>query len=187
MLTFAANDAVPVTMLVTRTVRLGSVEAFERWLHEIAAIAVTFEGHLGVSVLRPPSGSRQYTIIFRFRTPGQLRAWIDSDVRARQLEAAEPLCEGPAYVDRLDGIEAWFALPETPRLAAPPRHKMALLTYVAVFALFQIVPRLAAPVLAPLPEVLRVGVVIAMMVALLTYAVMPLATRVFGGWLYRRS
>ena len=184
MLTF--DEGVPVTMVVTRGVRPGQSERFERWLHAVAADAMTFEGHLGVHVIRPGPGSRDYTTIFRFSTPKQLRAWLDSDLRARRLRESEDLFTDPSQVQELSGLEAWFTLPGQSTATPPPRYKMALTTFAAVFSLLMVIPRLLAPLIDPMPPLSRTLVVCATMVALLTYVVMPALTRALSGWLYPR-
>jgi antibiotic biosynthesis monooxygenase (ABM) superfamily enzyme len=147
---------------------------------------MTFEGHLGVHVIRPGPGSRDYTTIFRFSTPKQLRAWLDSDLRARRLRESEDLFTDPSQVQELSGLEAWFTLPGRSTATPPPRYKMALTTFVAVFSLLMVIPRLLAPLIDPMPPLSRTLVVCATMVALLTYVVMPALTRALSGWLYPR-
>jgi antibiotic biosynthesis monooxygenase (ABM) superfamily enzyme len=180
------DQELPVTMVVTRLVKPGERERFEQWLHAVAADAMTFEGHLGLHVIRPGDASAEYTIIFRFGTPGQLRAWLDSDVRARHLREAESFFADEGQVQQLSGLEAWFSLPGRPAATPPPRYKMALVTFAAVFSLLMLIQRLVAPLLEPLPPVARTFVVCVTMVTLLTYLVMPRLTRALSGWLYRR-
>lgn len=184
MLTF--DQGIPVTMVVTRAVRPGQDERFEQWLHAVAADAMTFEGHLGVHVIRPGPGSREYTTIFRFSTPKQLRAWLDSDLRGRRLRESEDLFTDSSQVQELSGLEAWFTLPGRPTSTPPLRYKMALTTFAAVFALLMVIPRLLAPLIDPIPPLARTFVVCATMVTLLTYVVMPPLTRALSGWLYPR-
>jgi antibiotic biosynthesis monooxygenase (ABM) superfamily enzyme len=183
MLTF--DQPVPVTMIVTRVVRPGHTETFEQWVHAVAADAMTFPGHLGVHVIRPGAGSNEYTAIFRFSTPKHLRAWLESDVRARRLREAEDLFAEQGHVQEVSGLEAWFALPSR-SVKPPPRYKMALLTLAAVFSLLWVIQSALAPLLDSLPRVARTLVVCATMVVLLTYVVLPALTHVLSGWLYPR-
>jgi uncharacterized protein len=182
MLTF--DQECPVTIFVRQEVKAQVVDQFEKWLHIIAVDAMTFEGHLGVNVIRPSLGSLEYTVIFRFRTPAQLRAWLDSDMRARRLSEAQPFFVADRHVEELSGLEAWFTLPDRPTAAPPPRYKMALVTFLAVFSLLMVIPRLGAPLLVSLPPVARMLVVSATMITLMTYGVMPVLVRVLHSWLY---
>lgn len=135
-----------MTVILARKVKSASVAEFERWLHAIPASASKFEGHLGVNVIQPPAGSFEYTTIFRFRTPRELAAWISSDVRARHLAEAESFWDGEARMRELHGIEAWFTVPDGAAMKPPPaRFKMAIVSFLAVFPLLQVIPRVAAP------------------------------------------
>lgn len=185
VLTF--DEQVPVTMVINQRIKTGLAQKFEEWLHSIALDAMQFEGHLGVNVIRPSGGSREYATIFRFSTPAQLNLWLDSEVRARRLKEAEPLCDGGAVAQQWSGIETWFSLPDKPTIMPPPRYKMACVAFIAVVSLLLVIPRLAAPVLEPLPQLVRMVLVSATMVGLMTYVVMPLLTRLFYRWLYPRA
>jgi antibiotic biosynthesis monooxygenase (ABM) superfamily enzyme len=184
MLTF--DQPVPVTTVVTRVVKPGVIDDYERWLHGVAAEAMTFEGHLGVHVIRPGVGSREYTVIFRFDTPRQLHAWLESDRRAALLREAARFFEDRGHVQELSGLEAWFTLPQGSGAAPPPKYKMALVTFAAVFSLLMVIPRLLAPLLKPLPSIAQTAAVCATMIVLMTYAIMPALTRLLSGWLRPR-
>jgi antibiotic biosynthesis monooxygenase (ABM) superfamily enzyme len=185
VLTF--GQAIPVTTVITRTVRAGLAGPFESWLHAVATDAMSFEGHLGVHVIRPGVGSREYTIIYRFREPRDLRAWLKSDVRAQRLREAEPMFEGEGRVQELSGLEAWFTLPRRAATVPPSRYKMALVTFVAVYSLLTAVTGLFAPLLGALPQAVRTPIVCAIVIGLLTYWVMPAITRLLAWWLYPRA
>ena len=185
--TLTFDEQVPVTMVINQRIKTGLAEKFEEWLHSIASDAMLFEGHLGVNVIRPSGGSREYATIFRFSTPAQLNLWLDSEVRARRLKEAEPLCDGSAVVQQWSGLETWFSLPDKPTMKPPPRYKMACVAFIAVVSLLLVIPRLAAPVLEPLPQLVRMVLVSAAMVGLMTYVVMPLLTRLLYRWLYPRA
>ncbi|GED02527.1 hypothetical protein BAT02nite_21710 [Bacillus atrophaeus] len=58
----------PVTTIVTWEIQEGREKQFETWRHEIEAAATKFPGHLGVNLIVPNNGSREYTVVFRFDT-----------------------------------------------------------------------------------------------------------------------
>jgi uncharacterized protein len=179
-----SEDGAPVATIGTVTVKAGREEAFEQWLHATAAAAMQFEGHLGLDVIRPRPGSHEYTFVFRYGTPAQLEAWLTSDVRSQRLKEVEPLCEEAAKLQQLTGLEAWFTLPDRPLSRPPPRHKMALVTLFAVFPTISALNALVVPQLSALHPLVRTLVVCVATVAILTYAVMPLLTRLLFSWLY---
>ncbi len=176
-----------VTVIVTRTVRRGRTAAYESWLRGVGAAAGGFAGHLGLTVLRPPAEGREYTLVFRFDTVAHLRAWEDSSVRRVWVARAEALCER-AHRQQAMGLEAWFSLPagsdggRGPRM--PPRWKMALVSWLVAFPMVQVLNGTLGRWMAPVPGVVRGAGVGAGLVLIMTYAAMPLATRVCARWLY---
>jgi hypothetical protein len=95
------------------------------------------------------------------------------------------MVEGKSSPRQLSGLEAWFRDGHEPM---PPRWKMALLTWPAVWLVSTIVRTVLAPALGPvLPEVLESGVVTASVVSILTWIAMPLVVRVARPWLYPKS
>jgi antibiotic biosynthesis monooxygenase (ABM) superfamily enzyme len=67
--------------------------------------------------------------------------------------------------------------------AGPPRYKLALLTWVAAYPIITVILGLLGPELASWPLGLRTLVVSVLMVATLTWLVMPGLTRVLRPWL----
>ena len=67
--------------------------------------------------------------------------------------------------------------------AGPPRYKLALLTWVAAYPVITMILGLLGPELASWPLGLRTLVVSVLMVATLTWLVMPGLTRLLRPWL----
>jgi hypothetical protein len=76
---------------------------------------------------------------------------------------------------------------ETRNFAAPPRYKLAVVTWAGVYAVLTFIFAAAGPAMAPWPLPLRTLVLSALMVATLTWLVMPALTRLFRPWLVGRS
>lgn len=87
----------------------------------------------------------------------------------------------------LTGLETWFTLPARDGGPAPPRYKMALVTWLAVFVLVTIIFVLFGRWLEAMPMLLRNLIFTAVMVTLMTYVVMPRVTRLFSFWLYPKE
>ncbi len=174
----------PVTVVVSRTVRPGAEQQFERWADTAIAAARRRAGFLGASVLRPGRSDGDHHLVYRFDSPRSLAAWEESAERAALLEQLAPVVLADR-AQRVTGLETWFELPNRPGLPAPPRWKMALLTLVAVLPL-QIA---FAVVVGPhLHEVVLRSVVLAVaLVSLMTWVVMPRLTSVARRWLYPLS
>jgi antibiotic biosynthesis monooxygenase (ABM) superfamily enzyme len=69
------------------------------------------------------------------------------------------------------------------RKQAPPRHKMALLTWAGAWALITLILWLLGPVTATWPLPLRTLLISVLMVLGLTWVVIPNLTRIFATWL----
>jgi antibiotic biosynthesis monooxygenase (ABM) superfamily enzyme len=67
--------------------------------------------------------------------------------------------------------------------AAAPRYKIALLTWVAAYALITTFLALLGPTIASWPLAIRTLLLSATMVAALTWVIMPRLTRLFRPWL----
>jgi antibiotic biosynthesis monooxygenase (ABM) superfamily enzyme len=102
------------------------------------------------------------------------------EVRTRQnaplyrewLARIEPMVEGEPTYRQLEGLEAWFRNPHAPM---PPRWKMALLTWIAVWPVSMLVPAILMPLLGPnSPQVLTAGLIAAGIVVILIWVAMPL-------------
>jgi antibiotic biosynthesis monooxygenase (ABM) superfamily enzyme len=67
--------------------------------------------------------------------------------------------------------------------AAPPRYKLALVTWIGVYPVITVLLAVLGPVTATWPLPLRTLVLTAVMVPTLIWVVMPMLTRLFRGWL----
>ena len=67
--------------------------------------------------------------------------------------------------------------------AGPPRHKLALLTWAGAYAVITAILATLGPTLASWPLVLRTLLLSVLMVASLTWLIMPAMTRLFRPWL----
>jgi antibiotic biosynthesis monooxygenase (ABM) superfamily enzyme len=75
-------------------------------------------------------------------------------------------------------------LPGQPGVAPPPRYKMALVTWIAIFPLITAIAAITGPLIKELPLALRLAITTGLTVPLMTWVVMPRVTRLLRGWLY---
>ena len=180
------DPSVHVTAVITHRVRPGREAGYEEWIKGIAADALGYDGYLGAHILRPELGvSPDHVIVVQFETCQQLDSWMQSQTRRDWIERVKPLIREPESIKVLTGLESWFQLPEQPPHAPPKRYKQALLVWIGVAGLSLLLGPLVAAALASWPEFLRVLINTGIMVALLTYWVMPFLTRRFKGWLFK--
>jgi uncharacterized protein len=181
-----APERVPVTVVVKRTIKPGADKEFEAWLKGATADLSKFPGYLDITLIRPAAGANpEYVLLIRFDSYEHLDAWEGSDIRQEWMRRAQGFTESVAN-QRITGLEYWFSLPSIPKAFVPPRHKMALVTLLAIYPLSTLIGNYVVPYFPPMHPLLRGLIVSAMLIVLMTYLVMPFMTRVFKSWLFRR-
>lgn len=163
------GDAIGVVL--TRRVTAQHAPAFESGLRRLIDAASSQPGHERAEVLRgaSPSGWRDYHVIYTFADEESLRAWESTSTRQALVASLEPLATD-ASRQELTGLEAWFDAP--PGASPPSRHRMGLLTWLAIWPLVSLALRFLAPHLGTLPFLLRTATVTALLVLAMTYVVM---------------
>ncbi len=182
------GDDPPITAVASRRVKPGREKEFEVWISGILDAANEFPGYLGSNVIRP-SGPEddEYQIVFKFDHASNLKYWESSEERRLWLDESRDLIKEEPRIRILTGLETWFTLPSKEGAPPPPRYKMAVVTWIAVFPLATVVFMLLDPLLGGFPVVLRTLVFTLAMVSLMTYVVMPRMTRLFSFWLYPKK
>ncbi len=172
-----------VVSVIRHVVKPGSEAAYEAWTRGIVPIAQGFAGHQGVTVIQPPPGSREYTVVLHFDSLEHLKAWLESETRRQLLGDIERHLVAPGEVEIRPGLDFWLAAPGAPR-ARPFRQ--FLVAWSVIYPLSLLVPALAAPVfgVVPLPFPVRALVTSGAIVALMTWVVMPRYSRLVARWLF---
>lgn len=173
----------PFTVVVTRIVRLGREEAFERALREYIPRSVEHPGHLGVLILRPPPGGREYGAVLRFESREAWEGLRESDGYRAFLEGIREHLESDQRIETATGLEAWIAPLGATTVRVPPRWKLALLTWVGVDLVALVLTFTLAPLTAGLPWFVGFLAFNAAVVAGLTWVVMPVLGRLARPWL----
>ncbi|MGA3163253.1 MAG: antibiotic biosynthesis monooxygenase [Verrucomicrobiota bacterium] len=171
----------PIHIAITRRVRPGCETAFQQALREFFQTSFAHGGVLGASMLTPPPGSdsREFGILRTFASETECDAFYESPMFKAWEERARTLTEGEPEYRQLHGLEAWFRSPHSP----PPRWKMAVATLLGVYPVSLLIGIVLSPTLEELPLWLNLFVVSAIIVGLLTWAVMPFVTRLLHHWL----
>lgn len=174
--------------IIERVPKAGFEDQLEKAIDEIGAAMRKWPGFSSSHVLRPSAPDQQaYRIVCFFDTEQQLRAWEASDEHLRLIAAADKVTEGKARLTWLTGLESWFTLPASANAQGrPPIYKMAITTFVALFPTIQVVRLVLGlvPGFGTLPPLLGAAVATAIVVALMTYVIMPRFTRLLAFWLY---
>ena len=129
----------------------------------------------------------EYRIVFKFRDRETLAAWESSAERAELLGEIEALLQEPSEREVLSGIVTWFTMPGQNPVQPPPRYKMTLVSWLALYPAVTLVFLLFGDLLARLPLPLRTLLVTAVVMLLMSYVLMPRMTRWFAFWLFPRD
>lgn len=174
-----------VTTVVRRRVRHGREADYETWLARLQADAAHLDGFLGAEVHPPRStAERTYTSIFRFASLERRDAFQRSDLNQRALHDVVDLVEADPIWDTYTGLELWFTPPPGTIAPQPVRWRMALLLGTVVYLLVLIFGTIASATLGDLPSPLRLAIVIAVEITLMTYVLLPHLTRRLARWIY---
>jgi antibiotic biosynthesis monooxygenase (ABM) superfamily enzyme len=180
-------DHDPVTVVITRSIRQSCEAAFEEAVRAWIRTALTFPGYLGVHMLRPPPGGREYGAVLKFCSRAAWDEFSASAAYQAFLAGIGDYLEEHARVETVTGLESWFTPAGSPVALAPPRWKMALVTWIGVnlttLALSYVMP----PVTVGWPWWLAFVTFNAGVVVGLTWAVMPALARLFRPWLEPRG
>jgi antibiotic biosynthesis monooxygenase (ABM) superfamily enzyme len=175
----------PIHIAITRRVKPGCEAGFQQALREFFQTSFAHGGVLGATMLVPPPGSdsREFGILRTFGDERERDDFYASPVFKAWEKKCEPLVESGSWTQReLHGLEAWFRSSDNP----PPRWKMALATLLGVFPTSLLLGETVGRWTEGWPALARVFVFAACMVALLTWVVMPLVTRLVHPWLHKK-
>jgi antibiotic biosynthesis monooxygenase (ABM) superfamily enzyme len=178
------SDNAPVTVMVTRHVKPGCEKKFEALVSDLDKKARTFPGHLGTNVFRPTPKGQQYHLIYKFDSLKHFQDWKSSEIRTNAyIDIQELLLEEPK-LEVLSGLETWFTLPNQPAIIPPPRYKMAIVSWLAIYPLVVLILSLLNPILVTLPIVARAALITLIAIPTMTYVLMPNMAKLFARWLY---
>jgi antibiotic biosynthesis monooxygenase (ABM) superfamily enzyme len=175
-----------VSVLIRRHVRRGYENAYEELLKGLLSDAEKFDGYRSTDVIRPPSSRDEYEVRLHFRDRDSLRAWMQSRQRLRWQGAMNALADEP-QIKVLSGLETWFTVPGYKHSAPPPRWKMTIVTWLAIYPSVLIFSTLVRRSPYQLGGPLSALIVTLITVPLASYVLLPRLTRLFEGWLFRRG
>jgi antibiotic biosynthesis monooxygenase (ABM) superfamily enzyme len=172
-----------ITILVSRKVKPGHEEDYAYWLQRVVTAIRKYPGYRGITMIASP-GSVRY-VIYRFEDEETLKVWHDS-VERRQLidEVEEHVTQ---QFESASGLESWFVLPNLHAVVAPPRWKMLPVTLFAVFLVSYLARLAFTPLTQGWPLYASVALYSLIIVAALTYFLMPTLSWLLRRWLYPNS
>ena len=184
-----------VTVLIARRVLPAQVAGFEAAMQGMLAAAAGFTGHLGAQLVHPQEAPEVqdaaepllYQVVFAFDNEAHLAAWQSSAERAHWLAQVLEHTVGAQQLHRVTGLDYWFAAPNSTTRAAPPRWKVAVVTWLGIFPTVLFLFMTVAPWLSHWWLAPRVAVITVLVVLLMTWVVAPRLTRWLHPWLHAKT
>lgn len=170
------SDSTGVTVVVTRVVRPGKEEEFDRWAAELDAAADRSAGHLASVRLHDDQGLNH--LVHLFDGPQHLEAWEQSPVRSALIAQGNELSD--VRRTTADGLHSWFTVTSTTR-----RWKSFLLTWLAVYPILLALTSVLKLIAPGLPQPALLAISSCTLTALLTWVVLPWVNRHARPWLFR--
>ena len=170
----------PIHVVITRRVKIGREGEFQVALLDFFKKSFSQDGVLGADMLTPPPGSnsREFGLLRTFADEKARDAFFESEMFKAWEAKVRTLTEGEPIHRELHGLEAWFR-----SSSPPPRWKMFIATFLGVLPVVTVLNVTLGPVILPWNFLLRTAVFNGCMIALLTWAIMPIMTRVLHNWL----
>lgn len=178
-----SGKAEQTVLVLEHNVRKGREKRYKEWLVNIPEVLDSAPGFVGRDVFPPGLPDRPYTIVVRFASEEALQAWLDSEEHRSLREQSQDMLDQSDRPSVTSGFDLWLA-PEP----NPERYKVLLLSIAAIFPLSLLIPRgleqvfeTMAPSLknTPVSGLIQTAVI----VALMSYAIMPRLTHRLRRWL----
>ena len=169
----------------------GRIDGIEEWVDGIIHESLKFEGHMGVSIIRPPiPANPEYIVIIRFDNYQNLAKWENSGIQRKWIEKGKDVIEDEPKVAKQTGLEFWFTPifgNTAPALEAATWYKMAIVTGAVIFVILNTLLPLIQSVTAGLPDLLEALILVVIMILLMTYVIMPTITWLLRPWLSKKK
>ncbi|MDT0632658.1 hypothetical protein RQM47_10985 [Rubrivirga sp. S365] len=182
----AVAEVGPAAVAVVQRVPRWERERYESWLATFHRVVADRPGFQSVDVVRHSEGDDiLYTVLTRFDGSAARDAWLASDALADLRQTLGEIAGAHRVVQQGTGRELWFDL--APPGARAPFWKRAVLSAACVYPLLLIANATLGRLLGRFPAPLALAVTVVVLSCVLTYPVMPLATRWARPWLYNRG
>ena len=109
------------TVIIGESVRPGCEEAYLSWQHGLNSAASGYPGFIAAEVNPPTVGQMQWSLIYRFDSIPNLRAWINSATRQDRLAEGQRYLDGPSTQQIVTG----GATPPDTLVTAVVTHRVA--------------------------------------------------------------
>jgi antibiotic biosynthesis monooxygenase (ABM) superfamily enzyme len=175
----------PLTTIVRHTIKQGAEKEFEEWFRAIGKKVSAFKGFKGKYLIPPKKGAstNEYTVAFQFENIETLTFWMDSEERKEEVKKLKSFSQKEMELEHQEGIDFWFTNSDE-EAKKPPKWKMSLLTWLAVFPGVALLSLLYRAIFPSFPTIALTLFVTLTLVPLLTWVLMPNIVIFFKKWLF---
>lgn len=159
-------------------------------IHDMIQAASQFNGFQVADVYKKviAGTATEYAVILRFDSYGNLSLWNNSQERKDLIASTKHLYDEVKPEMALTGLDFWFVDRHT-AVEPPAKWKMMLITVIIIFVLLKVLMPFLGGLLEylGLPEFLNTLLSITVMVALMSYLLMPAINRLLHRWLFKNK
>ena len=177
------KDSKEVTEVISRNVAPGHGKDYNDWLDRFMISEKQFPGYLGTTIIAPGGNASSVRyVINRFADQASLDAWEKSEVALSLIEEVNKY----STLLKVTGLETWFNLPNLETIEAPPKWKMAIVSFIAAYSISLVAHYILSIYLGQRPLLTEILMTIILVIGL-TYFAMPLLSRLLRRWLYPKN
>jgi antibiotic biosynthesis monooxygenase (ABM) superfamily enzyme len=184
-----SGDQNEATWVICRSIKPGRQKDYDDWLERYLTSERKAHGYIGTTIIIPGgSKSSLRYIIHRFTDRVKKETWENSQESIKLLEEVNNYSE--RYHETATGLETWFDLPDLKTqisVTPPPRWKMAIVVFIAAYAISSLSRSILNPFLEQWPLLGNTVIYTAILVASLTYFAMPILSQLLRQWLYPKA
>lgn len=169
--------------MIVQRIRPGCEEAYRQWSSEINTACSKFAGFVELEVFEPPPGQREVVLVLRFASEEEGAAWHNSSICLELLEQSKSFVEERVMRSPSRVFASWFGDQDASR-ESPRLWKDALTVLLVLYPTVMILTLyVTGPLLKgwSLATSMYLGNLLS--VSILTWVLMPLATRWLAFWL----
>jgi uncharacterized protein len=171
------------TEIICRNIAPGHEKDYDDWLQRFMMSERQFPGYIGTTIIAPGGNiSSVRYIVNRFVDQASLNVWENSEEAIRLMDEVSKY----STRERVTGLETWFNLPNLKTVVAPPRWKMAIVSFIGAYGISSLAQYILGLYLGQMPLLTNILMTIILVIGL-TYFAMPLLSRLLQGWLYPRN
>jgi uncharacterized protein len=177
------NTSKTVTSVISRSIKPGYEKEYNDWVQRYLTLERKVPGYLGTTIILPGgSSSNVRYIIRRFTDKTSMEVWDNSQESQKLLEEVDNY--STRHYETTTGLETWFAVPDLKTVVAPPRWKMAIIVFIAAYAISLLSRSILNPSIGHWPLLATSIIFTAILTIGLTYFAMPILSRLLRRWLY---